>query len=177
MDLLPGLTFIVGSEKLSAASSKVESGRIVGVGGQAIAQYGFVCLLLRQAAHERFPGRASIASPINPQPSIASATEFLRLDRNNISAIGIMRVHDDRKSKIRRHAVGNVGPVLRVIVGAVNSPVILQEKPFRPRGMHGDLMHALPELGILVGHEQGSYTTVVRHPRRACIVGAVDPAG
>ena len=60
------------------------------------------------------------------------------------------------KTKIRRHSVGNVHPVFGTVVGAIQSPMILQKEALRTSGMHRDFMYALPELGIFVGHEHGA---------------------
>jgi len=55
--------------------------------------------------------------------------------------------------------------------------VILQEEAFRASGMHRDFVHALPELGIFVGHEDGADTAVLRGPGTPAVDGPVDAPG
>ena len=128
MNLGPGLAFILRSEELSAARSKVKSCGIVGVGGHGVAQDGFVGLLLREAAAKRFPRGASVAGAIDPEAAVARAAEFFRLDGHDVCAVGIVRVYDDGKSEIGGHAVGDVNPIFGAVVGAIDSAVILQEQ-------------------------------------------------
>jgi hypothetical protein len=83
-------------------------------------------------------------------------------------------MHSHGKTKIRRHSIANVRPVFGTIVGAIQAPMILQEETFGAIGMHRDFMYALPELGILIGHEHGADAPVLRSPCTSAIVGAVD---
>src|SRR5882724_11549106 len=86
-------------------------------------------------------------------------------------------MYNHREAKIRRHAVGNVGPVLAVVDRAIQTKMILQEEPFRTRRMHHDLMHALTEIGILAGHEHYADSVILRCPPSAAIVGTINTTG
>jgi len=128
VNLGPGLAFILRTEQLSAAGSKVKPCGIAGVGGHGVAQDGFVGLLLREAAAERFPGGAGVAGAIDAEAALARTAEFFGLDGHDVRAVGIVRVYDDRKSEIGGHAVGDVNPIFGAVVGAIDSAVILQEQ-------------------------------------------------
>jgi len=131
VNLDPGLAFILRTEELSTARSKVKSCRIVGVGGHGVAQDGFVGLLLGKAAAERFPRGASVAGAIDAEAAVARAAEFFGLDGHDVGAIGIVRVYEDGKSEIGGHAVGDVNPILGAVVGAIDSAMILQKQALR----------------------------------------------
>ena len=79
-----------------------------------------------------------------------------------------------RETEVRRHAMGDVLPSLAVVVGAVQAPMVLQEEPFRARGVHGDLMDALAELGILLRRMHDADTSIARLPRVPAVFGGVD---
>jgi len=55
--------------------------------------------------------------------------------------------------------------------------MILQKKALGPIGMHRDFVHALPELGIFVGHEHSADAPVLRGPGTPAVVGPVNAAG
>jgi hypothetical protein len=86
-------------------------------------------------------------------------------------------VYEHGKTKIRWHSIGNVYPVFGTVVGAIQSPMILQKKAFGPIGMHRDFVYALAELGILVGHQHGADAAILRGPGTAAIAGTVNAAG
>ena len=85
-------------------------------------------------------------------------------------------MHHDREAKVGRHSVGDVGPGTGGIIGAIESPVILQEKTFGALWVQGDLVNALAELGVFIGHKHGADAAILRGPSRASVVGAVDAA-
>ena len=90
-----------------------------------------------------------------------------------------MRVHDDREAEVGREAVGDGGPRAALVVGAVDAAVVLQEQPLGSRGVPGDLVHALAELGVLLalGQELRADPLVARRPGAAAVLGLVDAAG
>ena len=55
--------------------------------------------------------------------------------------------------------------------------MILEENPFRPRRMHDDLVHALAEFRIPLGHVHNADATVARLPGAPAVFGGIDPAG
>src|SRR5262249_43808513 len=138
---------------------------------------GFVSEFLRKAARKRFPRRTAVASAVDAKPAVAGAAKFVGLDGNDVRAIGIPRVDNDGKAKIRRDAVGDIFPILTVIVGAVESPVILQVETLGASRVHGNFVNALSEFGIFVGHEHGADAAVLRGPGLAAVCGAVNAAG
>src|SRR5579864_5362940 len=54
--------------------------------------------------------------------------------------------------------------------------MILQKKTLRMRRVQSDLMHALPELRILIRHKHGADTAVLRSPGSSSVIGLVDAA-
>ena len=66
--------------------------------------------------------------------------------------------------------------LLAAIVAAIQAPVVLEEHAVRPRARLHDLVHALAELGMLVGQELGAHTAVGRPPRRPAVVARVHAA-
>ncbi len=125
--------------------------RVEGICRHRVAQDRFVGTFLRQSSHKRFPGAARVAGSVNPQPAIACAAKLVRLDGNDIHAVGVFGMHNHREPKIRRHSIGDIDPAFGAVIRAVKSPMILQEQTFGTGGMDRDLVHALPELGILFG--------------------------
>ncbi len=85
-----------------------------------------------------------------------------------------MREHG--KTKVRRYSVGNVEPVLGTVIRAVQSPMTLQEEAMGTSRMHCDLVYALPELRIFVGHGHSADTLVLNGPGKSAIVGPVNTA-
>ena len=63
------------------------------------------------------------------------------------------------------------------IIRAVQSPVVLQKEALRTARVQGYLVHALPELGIFLGHEQRPDATILRSPGLATILGPVHAPG
>ena len=86
-------------------------------------------------------------------------------------------MYDNGKTEIRRHAISNVRPGFSAVVRAIESPMILQEKASWTIRMQCDLVYALPEFGILIGHEHSADAAVLRCPCAPRIVGAVDATG
>jgi hypothetical protein len=66
--------------------------------------------------------------------------------------------------------------VVAAVVAAIEAPVVLQEERARALRVERDLVHALPELGMLVGQEVGTHAVVARAPRPPAVVGAIDAA-
>src|SRR4030095_8912280 len=114
-----------------------------------------------------------ITRSINPQTPVARTTKFVRLDRNDINAVWIFRVHYHRKTKIGRPSVAYVCPVLGMIIRAIQAPMILEKQTFRTSRMHHNLVYALSELWIFVGHERGADPAVLRRPCASAVVGAI----
>src|SRR3989475_12646998 len=81
------------------------------------------------------------------------------------------------ETKIRRDAIGNVLPVFGIVIGTIQAPMILQVKTFRTGRVHRNLVYALPEFGILVGHEHSADASILRRPRTPTVVGPVNAAG
>ncbi len=79
-DFFPSFALVDGAIKLAVASAEVDADRIERVGGQGIAQDGFVSALLRQATRQRLPGGSGIAGAVNAQAALGSAAELVGLD-------------------------------------------------------------------------------------------------
>src|SRR5579859_1390155 len=173
-NLLPGLSFVGRTVQLSAARAEVDASRVERVGRHGIAQDGFKSSFLRQAARQRFPGFACVARAIDAQAAFGSAAELVGLYRHDVDAVGIARVSDHRKTKVRRHIIRNILPGIAVVVGAVQAPVVLQEESFRARGVHSDLMHALAELRIFLRKVYNANTPIACLPFTPPVFGGVD---
>jgi hypothetical protein len=88
-------------------------------------------------------------------------------------------MHLHREPEIRRHAVGNIHPVVTPVVAPVQAPVILKKKSPRTTWVVNHLVHALPVLRIplLLGHELGTDTGIARAPALSPVFRAVHSAG
>src|SRR5204863_148845 len=78
------------------------------------------------------------------------------LDRDDVDGVGVVRMRLDGEAEVRRDAVGDILPRIAPVVAAIQSPVVLEEEPLGTRRMVRHLVHALPELRILVGKEYGA---------------------
>ena len=97
-----------------------------------------------------------------------------------------MRVHGDREAEVRRQVAADLTPLAAGVVGAHDVPVLLHEQGVRSRRVLGEPMHAVADLGVLVGDLAGPQALVDRQPARAAVVAAeraggrdrhVDPVG
>ena len=126
-NFVPRLALIVRAKKLTTTGADVNSCGIEAIRRHGIAQNSFVGEFLGQTAQQGLPRGTGIARAIDAQAAVAGATKLLRLDRNDIGAVGISGMHEHGKTKIRGQSVANVGPALAAVVGAIDPPMILQE--------------------------------------------------
>ena len=116
---VPSLPFIARAKELAASRAEIDSGGIKRIRGHGIVQNSFVSLLLRKPPCQRLPRFAAVTCSIDAQAAIARTAKLVGLDRNDVDAIRIPGMHHHGKTEIRGHAVGDVLPVLRGIVGAI----------------------------------------------------------
>ncbi len=86
-----------------------------------------------------------------------------------------MRQHHE--AEIRRQALRDRFPALGVVVTAVDAVVVLRVKAAVDGGIGRDLVHALAEFRVGIGHEVGRDSLVARLPGAAAVERAVDAAG
>jgi len=176
-DFRPRFSIVAGGVEFAAARAEEETSGIQCVGRECIPEDGFVGAFLRQAARQGFPGAASIAGAIDAEAAFRGAAKFVGLDGENIDSVGIVWMHDHGKTEVGGHAEGNILPGIAAIVGAIESPVILQEEALGPGGMENDFVHALTELGIFFGHEDDADAAVAGLPRFGAVFAAIEAAG
>jgi len=85
-------------------------------------------------------------------------------------------MYHHRKTKIGRDSIGDVLPVLTMIIRPVQAPMVLEKKTFGTSRMHYDLVYTLSELWVFVGHEHCPYPAILRGPCTAAVVGAIHAA-
>src|SRR5262249_51268150 len=173
-NFFPAAAFVARAEKLASTSSKINSCRIERVGRHCIAENRFVGEFLRQTARKWLPGCSAVARAIDAKAAVTGAAELVGLDGDDVRTIGIARMNDNGESKIGRDAVGDVLPVFAVIVRAIKTPVILQEKAFGMRRMHRNFVNALAELGIFVGQKHSADAAILCGPGLAAVAGAIN---
>ena len=86
-----------------------------------------------------------------------------------------MRQHHE--AEVRRQPFGDRLPALGVVVAAVDAVVVLRVEAAVDGGVGRDLVHALAEFRVGVGHEVGRDSLVARLPGGAAVERAVDAAG
>ena len=92
------------------------------------------------------------------------------LDRHDVDRLGFVRVHVDRKAEIARQIAADFAPRVTRVVAAHHVPVFLHEEHVGARGVHGDAMHAMADLRVLIGNLSRSQAAVDRAPGGAGIV-------
>ena len=132
---------------------------------------------MRQAAGKGFPGCAGVARSIYAQPAVTGAAKLVGVDRDDIGVIRLAGMDNDWETKIGRESIRNIYPIVGMVVGAIQAPVILQEEAFGTSRMHRDFMHTLTELRILIGHEFRADTAILGCPSSPAVFGPIYAAG
>jgi hypothetical protein len=100
-----------------------------------------------------------------------------------------VRVHDDREAEVGRQALRDRAPRLAVVVAAQHADaggagpshrpaaVVLHVEPAGRVLVAGDLVHALAELGVRIGHEAGADALVRGLERLPAVLAQVVAAG
>src|SRR5258708_10602123 len=143
---LPGFAFVARSIEFAAPRAEVNAGRIKRVRGHAIAQHGLERVFLRQPAGERLPGCARVARAIDAQLALRRAAVFVRLNVDDVNRIAVVRVSNHAEATVRRHSARDASPGIATTVAAIESPMVLQEKPLWLGWVLHDLLHALSKL-------------------------------
>ena len=87
----------------------------------------------------------------------------------------IKKVRDD--GKFVQHIVADLLPHLASIIAAHHVPMLLHKQHFRPRGVHGDRVHAMAYLSLGIGQLPRRFQPLVdRLPALAAIVAAEQAA-
>src|SRR4051794_34662167 len=90
---------------------------------------------------------------------------LLRLLGDDVRDVGVVRVEREREAEAGGEAVAvEALPVVAAVVRAVDAAVVLLPDPLRLLGMHQQLVHALPDVGIWVRHELRRDVLVDRGP-------------
>src|SRR5258708_20317258 len=99
------------------------------MGGHAVGQHGLQSVLLRKPPGEALPRFTAVACAVHAQLALRSAAILVGFHRNDISGIRVMRMDDDRKSKIRRHAVGDALPGVAAVIAAIHPALLFPSSP------------------------------------------------
>ncbi len=99
------------------------------------------------------------------------------LDRHDVDRLRLVRVDVDRKAEVGRQVAADLVPGVAGVVAAHHVPVLLHEQHVRPRGVHGDAVHAVADLGVRIGDLLRAQAAVDRLPGRAAVVGAERAGG
>ena len=94
------------------------------------------------------------------------------LDRNDEDRFRLERVDLDNEAEIAGQVAADLPPRLRAVVGTHHIPVLLHIQRFRPRGMHRNPVHAVPDFGRRIRNVLRVQPLVGRLPARAAIVAA-----
>jgi len=124
-NLTPTRSFVARRVQFPAAGTKVDTGRIEGVCGHAVAQDRLIGILLRHSATQSLPGPACISRAVDAHPGIRADTH-LSVEWKNVRRVGIVGMDDHREAEVGRHTVGDFLPAIAGIIAAKKSAVILK---------------------------------------------------
>src|SRR5262249_25221446 len=103
---LPAFAVVPRTVKLAAPRAEVNARRFERIGRHPLSKNRLIGSLLREPAGEGLPGAARIKRPVNPQAALWRAAKLIRLHRNDVNTVRIMRVDRHGKTKIRRQSMG-----------------------------------------------------------------------
>ena len=93
-------------------------------------------------------------------------------DRHHVHGVRLVRVHADGEPEVGREVAADLVPRAAGVVGAHDVPVFLHVEHLRPGGVHRHPVHAVADLGVLVGDAPRTQAPVHRFPGLAVVVGA-----
>src|ERR1039458_5231826 len=168
----PTFAAVGGVVNLAAGRAHIHSGGRPVVRCHGLAQYQQVRVALRQAARQQAPGFAAVAAARYAELALGRAAVFGPCDghREERFLFGCRDRHPE--SEARRHAAGNVGPLLAVETGFVEAAMVLLIQALGVAWVRQQMMHALPHLGEFLRLEIGAHALVEGLPGGAAIARA-----
>ena len=73
------------------------------------------------------------------------------LDGDDVDGLRLVRVDIDREAEVGGQVAADLLPGLAGVVAAHHVPMLLHEQHVRARGVHGDAVDAVADLGVRVG--------------------------
>src|SRR5262249_45998261 len=152
-----------------------------------IAENSEVAVVLWQAAGDAVPRIPSVLAPPDSRCCVGTGSR-LRIERNHVHPVGILRVHDNRKAEVRGQPFGAGSPRATIVVAAQYADVgtepdahgrkelasptamVLHVEATWRLGVTRDLVDALSELGIGIGHESDADPLIGCPERLAAIL-------
>jgi hypothetical protein len=86
-------------------------------------------------------------------------------------------MHHHGKTKIAGHAIRNVVPRISVVVGTVQTPVVLQEDSPWPGGVQNHFVHALAKRRVAIRLMDNANALIAGLPVAPAIIAAVNTTG
>jgi hypothetical protein len=128
-----------------------------------------------QALRGLLPRLSGVARPVDAEPAVRRHAVLVRLLGDDERRVGIARVERDREAEPAWQTVAvQALPAVAAVVRAVGTEVVLLPEPLGLMRVQKQLVHALPDLRILVGKIVGGRALVGRRPRLAAVFAAED---
>ena len=99
------------------------------------------------------------------------------LDGDDVDGLGLVGVNVDGKSEVGGKVAADFLPGVAGVVAAHHVPVLLHEEHAGTRGVHGDVVDAVADLGVVVGDVWGAQAAVDWPPSLPAVVGAKGSCG
>src|SRR3954454_24670833 len=128
---------------------------------------------LWQTALEALPARAAIGRAPDGGATLRHAAGVPRVERDDIEAVAIVRMHGRREAEVARKALRDLGPGLAGVVAPVHAAVVLLVEALSVRRRHHELVHAVAHLGVIEGPGRAE-PAVARRPGRSIVRGLED---
>src|SRR5208282_1077065 len=170
-DWIPAISGIGGGVDLSAAGAEVYAALVERVDGHGVAQDVDVAVALRQAFSERLPFVAAGAAAEDAQLALVHVVLGVALDGNNIDGLGFVGVNVDDEAEVGGQVAADFLPGFARVVASHDVPVFLHEENARPRGIHGYVVNAVPDLGGWVWNVFRIEAAIDGLPGFAAVVG------
>src|SRR5262249_42270619 len=156
---------------LPAGRAEVDAAGIERVDGHRVAEHVDVAVLLRQAPGERLPVVSARPAAVDAQLAFWRGVLCGARGRGPVDGVRVVGVNVDGETEVRRQVAADLVPRLAGVVAAHDVPVLLHVQHVRPREVHREPVHAVPDLGVGVGYAFGPQATVHRLPRFARVIG------
>ena len=157
---------------MPARRSEIHAAGIHVVDCHGVAEYIHVAVALWKAFGKRLPLVATGLAAIDPQLGVVHEVLAVALDGNNVYGLWFVGMHVDDESEVGRQVTADLAPILAGVVAAHYVPVLLHEQHAGPLRVHGNVMHAMPDLGGRVRNVLRVQPLVDRLPGDPAVVGA-----
>ena len=99
-----------------------------------------------------FPLVAAGAAAVNLQLAVDGEMLGVALDGDHVDGFGLVGVDIDDEAEVGGKIAADFVPVVAGVVGAHDVPVLLHEEDIGTRGVQRDVVDAVADLGVGVGH-------------------------